>query len=455
MGSSIGELFVKLGFDVDEKPLQQLNDTLSSVGNQFLKIAGVTATAAGFTLIAKNASDAALQVRNLGIDFDSSARAAQGFAAALHQFNPLVSTEQGLGSYKRLEQYIQNIRTNGGSAVAYNMLGGSLDNNTNPEVMINTVRANLPRIIAERGSSFASRWVNELFGDVGAMNALNHSLEEFQKAAEKGIVDQKSIDNMVKARSEIAELQNAWDGFIGHAVGTLAHAALMDIKEIKEKGFWGKVGDDIVATPSTAWKIFGHDLPAGIAYATGLSDFGESKEAATIANIRSGRAAYGAPGGAASGDTVARFMAMGWPEHIARGMARRLHDESGMNPNAVGDGGLAFGVAQWHPDRQRNFAEWAGHDIRGSSLEEQLGFVNYELTRGMERKAGNALRQTRTEGEAYKTFTGQYERPAVTQNNTINVYGSGNAEETAAAVDKKLQEKFSYTYQQQNLGAAY
>jgi hypothetical protein len=105
------------------------------------------------------------------------------------------------------------------------------------------------------------------------------------------------------------------------------------------------------------------------------------------------------------------YMSKGWSREQATGIAANLHAESGLNPRAVGDGGSAYGLAQWHPDRQRNFARWAGHDIRDSTLQEQMEFVHYELTQGNERLAGNALRNARTAREAGSTVSKMYERP--------------------------------------------
>jgi len=87
-------------------------------------------------------------------------------------------------------------------------------------------------------------------------------------------------------------------------------------------------------------------------------------------------------------------------------------------PNAVGDGGLAYGIAQWHPGRQKHFADyaqekhWANHNIHGATLNEQLGFVNWELTQGSEKHAGEKLRATENAKEAGEAVCRYYERPA-------------------------------------------
>lgn len=97
-------------------------------------------------------------------------------------------------------------------------------------------------------------------------------------------------------------------------------------------------------------------------------------------------------------DAVKFFMSKGWTKAQAAGIVGNLQTESGnFNPNVIsgrkkGDSGRAVGVAQWHPDRQANFQKKFGKSIIGSSLNEQLEFIHFELTSGTERGAGNKLR---------------------------------------------------------------
>lgn len=117
----------------------------------------------------------------------------------------------------------------------------------------------------------------------------------------------------------------------------------------------------------------------------------------------------GAPGTA---DAMAYFQSKGWTKEQASGIVSNLHAESGLRTNAEGDNGKAYGLAQWHPDRQAAFAKWAGKDIRKSSIEEQLGFVHHELTEGAERRAGQRLRAAGSAAEAGEIVSRLYERPA-------------------------------------------
>ncbi|TCK43980.1 hypothetical protein B0G84_2328 [Paraburkholderia sp. BL8N3] len=109
---------------------------------------------------------------------------------------------------------------------------------------------------------------------------------------------------------------------------------------------------------------------------------------------------------------VEYFESRGWTRAQAIGIASNLQHESGIDPTAVGDNGKAQGIAQWHPDRQAAFQRWAGNWIGNSTLDQQLGFVDYELRQGGEQRAGAALEKARTPREAASVVSRLYERPA-------------------------------------------
>lgn len=113
----------------------------------------------------------------------------------------------------------------------------------------------------------------------------------------------------------------------------------------------------------------------------------------------------------AAAQVVAEFQKLGWSREQALGIAANLKQESEFRTNAVGDGGRAYGIAQWHPDRQANFAKAFGKSIKDSDLLDQIKFVNYELTKGSEQAAGRILKSTTTAAEAARAVSRYYERP--------------------------------------------
>lgn len=106
------------------------------------------------------------------------------------------------------------------------------------------------------------------------------------------------------------------------------------------------------------------------------------------------------------------FQAQGWTRAQAAGIVANLDAESGMDASIrqIG-GGPGYGLGQWEGPRQADFAAWAGHDIRNSTFQEQLDFVQHELST-TERGAANRLRQASNAGDAAAIVCRYYERPA-------------------------------------------
>ena len=143
---------------------------------------------------------------------------------------------------------------------------------------------------------------------------------------------------------------------------------------------------------------------------------------------------------------VRQFEDMGWTHAQAAGIVANLSAESALNPTAVGDGGNAVGIAQWHADRFAGLQRWAAsNNLDPSALDTQLKYVNVEARSdpqlmAMMRAAGNA-------GTAGEIFSRYYERPAdadaeairrgnaavtLSQKTDIHVYGTGNDPISAA-----------------------
>jgi len=124
-----------------------------------------------------------------------------------------------------------------------------------------------------------------------------------------------------------------------------------------------------------------------------------------------------APGGTSDPKILAiaqRFQDMGWSKAQAAGIAANILQESGGNPYSVGDNGQAYGVGQWHADRQADFKRVFGKDIRDSDLDEQLKFFDWELRKGpgMQRRAGDLLQQASSANAAAAIVSKYHERPA-------------------------------------------
>lgn len=133
--------------------------------------------------------------------------------------------------------------------------------------------------------------------------------------------------------------------------------------------------------------------------------------APTTGTVPLGTPSAPAPNANRTREAMDYFVSHGWTRQQAAGIVANLQTESGLRPDARGDGGLAYGIGQWHPDRQAAFEKFTGHSIQGSTYEEQLRFVQHELTHS-ESSAGNRLRNATSANEAGGIVSCYYERPA-------------------------------------------
>lgn len=111
------------------------------------------------------------------------------------------------------------------------------------------------------------------------------------------------------------------------------------------------------------------------------------------------------------------YQQKGIPSHVAAGIVGNLMQESGLNPNASGDNGLATGVAQWHPDRFKGLQGWAQASGKNPfSLQTQLDYVLHE---SQQRGDFGHLLSTRNSAEAAYVFAKKFERPKVIDSKRI------------------------------------
>ena len=138
---------------------------------------------------------------------------------------------------------------------------------------------------------------------------------------------------------------------------------------------------------------------------------GEARDAATRDAAAKDTNAKAAGGSQNAEEALKFFQSAGWTKEQAAGIVGNLQAESGKNldTHAVGDGGKAKGIAQWHPDRQATFRKQMGTDIENSSLQDQLKFIDWEL-KNTEKSAGDKLRAATSAAQAAQIIDKNYER---------------------------------------------
>lgn len=112
------------------------------------------------------------------------------------------------------------------------------------------------------------------------------------------------------------------------------------------------------------------------------------------------------------------FISRGWSPQAAAGIIANIRQESQFNPDASGDGGAAYGLGQWHKDRQMDIFSAKGKRLQDMDFEEQLDAYDWELKNGKNGfgsdKSREALKNAKTANEAGAIVSKYFERPGQT-----------------------------------------
>jgi hypothetical protein len=129
----------------------------------------------------------------------------------------------------------------------------------------------------------------------------------------------------------------------------------------------------------------------------------------TLGLNRAGGGAVKSSGGSAM-DVYSFLTKNGLSSSGATGVIGNLYQESGLNPNSVGDSGTSYGLAQWHNGRRdslMSFAKSKNLSPNSTAAQEQ-----YDLKKNYPSLMASLSSKGITEGNAAALFMQQYERPA-------------------------------------------
>lgn len=116
-------------------------------------------------------------------------------------------------------------------------------------------------------------------------------------------------------------------------------------------------------------------------------------------------------------EIAAKLVATGkWTPAQAAGIAGSFMQESQGKADARNPTSGAYGLGQWLGSRRKDFEQFSGKALEGSSLDDQISFFNYE-TDHKEKRAGDMIRKSQTASEAATAHAKYYERPGANEIN--------------------------------------
>ncbi len=215
MGMKIGELFMALGFDVDDAKLKAFSDQVSKVEGNMLKLSGGAIGALyGFNAFIQGSIQGATALKNLSAATDENIDTVQRWQAAGHLSNIALSYDDVAASILHMNQALSALSVTGENANIFNKLGinaydqnGSLKKGTQ---ILDEIRHTLPQIL-ERYKGLGGK--QGFLGDLGALGinpnmlqALQLSDAAFDKLAQDAVARQAIIDQNVETGQEIEKL---------------------------------------------------------------------------------------------------------------------------------------------------------------------------------------------------------------------------------------------------------
>lgn len=180
--------------------------------------------------------------------------------------------------------------------------------------------------------------------------------------------------------------------------------------------FGGKIGGKIV---KSLLGLGGAEVAAGSSIGLGgLAAVGALGSAPWIGSWAGAKIASWIKGNPNAADNKNKINSLllqgGLSQENANGVIANLIQESGLDPTndprKHGRTENAYGLAQWGPARQADFAKIFGHDIHSSTLEEQVAFILWELN-NTRKKTGEALRGA-SSFQSGSLFSSGFEAPA-------------------------------------------
>lgn len=153
MASSIGELFVTLGFDVDDQKLNEFSDKIDSAKNGLYKMAGAaTAAVAAIGELISGPVERGAMFKQFADQTGYSAEGLQKWATVASTVNNTLTLDGALGKYKAFAEYIKQGNLGGGNVLG--QFGVEFSPNKSPEQYLSDLSQKIPGLLSGVNGQF-------------------------------------------------------------------------------------------------------------------------------------------------------------------------------------------------------------------------------------------------------------------------------------------------------------
>ena len=240
MSLSIGELFVSLGFDVDDGRLKSFNEGIKTASGELLKLSAI-ATGGVYALNAflEGSINRAFGIKNFSTETGQATEGLQRFQSVVNQVNAAVSTTEAAAKYRALANAMTDISQQGGGGSLARLTGGAFHIGMKEEDVIEAIRDYKQKFIAENGGgqigvAAHARLLEQVGLGASSERAFDMSKGEYFSRSDAFVRSQGTTDSTVELGNKIAVLQQKWDKFKDDLIGEWAEPLGVALSKIGE-----------------------------------------------------------------------------------------------------------------------------------------------------------------------------------------------------------------------------
>lgn len=206
---NVGELFIKLGFDVDAQKLKDFQSDLQQGLASMLKLsAAATGALWAFERLSSNLTENALQLQNFNILTGESTEELQKWQAAATLENPALSIDQVRGSILALNKTIADASMGQGQGGGlFSQLTGQAIYGKGAFEVLEDIRNHYQEAVQRWGLRQTNDMIAGLGLDPGMINALQLTREQFDKLADSRVLSPETLQALTDFRKEMNQLK--------------------------------------------------------------------------------------------------------------------------------------------------------------------------------------------------------------------------------------------------------
>lgn len=243
--SKVGELFIALGFDVDEAKMRNFSDGIIGIRNDMALLAGTAAAAIyGIDKFISAPIEDATRLENLSDLIGVAADVINKWEYAANEANPLFSKEAAGESIKNIQDVFAAIASGSSSAPTNSFLAMGLSatdaQKMNAIQFLQYVRSHFQQILeyenklhAGKGLQFMQQDLQNLGVASGMWQMLKESQEDFNKSMSEADSQNSQLEKNKKLMQSINDLSREWDNFKMKMVGNNADQMVGVLKDFE------------------------------------------------------------------------------------------------------------------------------------------------------------------------------------------------------------------------------